>query len=228
MPISPLEVTKANVVFVGLGLLQSPDELTAFKGAVDTDVISSGGIIISSIAAATTETGRMLSIQRDRIELELTPARSTISQEYPPLDNKLERLATVAGLAITHTDLGDATPGAFGFNIEAVYDQESGLTAYEYLAERLFATDLTNEGDDWKLTGGAAKKILESGPTEHWQVNLQPRFNDLATSKIFIGLNLHLSEPRVPPRDEIETLLIKLRDRIHEFTERLDGKGVAN
>ena len=220
MAVSRLELQRANLVLVGVGLLQTPEEFEVFKSAVDTEVQVTGAGLMVGPPTNMAEAGRTLTLRKDRIVLELFPQRSTVGIEYPTQEG-LDRLAEVAGHAITTAASHDQQQLlALGYNSELTYDQDSGRTAFQYLAERLFATGLPG-GDQWQLSGGMGTLIFaDSG--RFWRITIEPRFNDEATSRIFMSLNLHQDTANLPNRNEIIASLSEAHDQARALIARLD------
>ena len=218
------DVVKANLVLVGLRLLSEQEELNAFRHAVSTDVQIAGAGLIANILSGVTEPGRILTLERDRITLELSPSRSTINRDYP-LRKHLDRLAEVAWQAID-TSFGRPQPSAFGFNVELVFEQDSGEPAFGYLSRRLF--DVGPLGDEgWRFVGGAGRLVFnDSG--NRWTINLEPRFNDDTESRVFLGVNVHMSEQPLPDQAGLATSFEGVWDGIHEFVERLDKRQIRH
>lgn len=221
MAASVQDVLKANLVLVGVGLLSKSEEHTAFVNAVEADVVVSGTGIALGIPAIAPESGRRLTLNRDRITLELFPSRSVIEREYPTLE-ELGRLAQVAGFAIAKTNLSGQGLQAFGFNIELVYNQTSGDSALRYLGQRLFAPVFPgNTGQI--LVGGAGRLIFEDGEGR-WTVTVEPRFGDEAETRVFMSLNLHIVSQKFPEEAEVKSSLEKAWHKAHSFVEHLDQK----
>ena len=213
------DVLNVNLVLVGVGLLNKPEEFNEFRDAVATDVVVAGSGLVIGIPTNTAETGRTLTLNRDRIALDISPSRSVIRRDYP-LYGDLDRLAEVIGHAITKTDIKSQEPQAFGYNIELVYDQDSGIPALQYLAKRLFAANLPgNEG--WELIGGTSRLLFEGGEAR-WSVTVDSRFNDEAATKIFLSLNMHRAETRLPRLDEVRASLQEVWTQAHNFAIQLD------
>ena len=223
MTISIQDVVKANLVLVGLRLLGQPGEIEDFKRGLSADVQIIGAGLIADIPSGVTEPGHTLALSRDRITLDLSRSRSTISRDYP-LREDLPRLAQVAGQATASTSLGGVQPRAFGFNLEMIFDQDSGLPAFGYLSSRLFDVNpLGNE--DWQLVGGAGRLIFGDGP-RRWTFSLEPRFNDDTESRVFASVNLHIDNQLLPNEAEIRASLEELWDNTLLLVERLDqGSG---
>ena len=225
MAASVQDVVRANLVLVGCRLLGQSEELEGFRQAIKSDVQIVQAELIANIASGITEPGQTLAIKRDRITIELSPSRSTISREYPSRDD-LPRLAEVASQAISYTSLHGSQPRAFGFNIDLVFEQDSGSTAFAYLSRQLFgAESLGNE--DWKLAGAASRLIFNDNG-RRWTINLEPRFNEERETRVFLSGNLHLAGQPLPNEGEIATYLEEAWDETHQFVSHLDGRRGCN
>ena len=222
MSVISTEVVKTNLVLAGTRLLTTQDEFEAFRVAVGVDVQVAGTGLATSIPSGVAEPVLGLTLNRDRIAIELSPARSTFSRDYP-LRHELPRLAEVSCKAINNTNLEEQRIQGYGFNIELVFDQDSGDTAFEYLAKRLFGTEpLGNEG--WRLIGGAGRLIFGES-RRRWSISLEPRFNSETESRVFLNANLHISETALPKEVEIQASLEEIWDNVHRFVGQLDTAG---
>ena len=213
------DVVSVNLVLVGVGLLNKPDEVERFRNAVETDLQLEVGLV-TNILSGTTEAGRTLTLNRERIVLNLSPARSSIAREYPG-EGDLVPLAKVVAQAIDCTDLGEQLPRAFGYNIEIVFTQTSGQPAIQYIGERLFGRQSLGKSG-WELVGGTGQLIFADG-IRQWTINVQPRPGDVDTSRVVLALNLHKDEQRFPTEGEIKDSLEEAWNEAKEFMNRLDG-----
>ncbi len=219
MPTEVQDVLKANIVFVGLGLLNTPVELNEFSAAVATDVVTLGTGLVVGLPSVAPEPGRQLSLHRDRILLDLTPNRAVIEREYPA-SGDLDRLAEVVESALNHTDLAGRLPAAFGYNVELIYNQTSGSPSLCYLGSKLFGkSELGANG--WTLAGGAGTLVFDAAEGR-WTVRVEPRFNDSETTRTFLSLNLHKTEGRLPDSNEIRQSFEDVWKQAHDFVGRLD------
>ena len=221
MAVEIQDVVKANLVLVGLRLLNSPEQIERFGKAIRSDVQIAGAGLVANIASGLTEPGLTLGLNRDRITLDLSQSRSTVNREYPSRGD-LSRLAEVAWQAIDNTDLTERPHLAFGFNIEMIFDQDSQPSAFGYLSAKLFdGQPLGNEG--WNFVGGAGRLIFDDNGRS-WTFNLEPRFNNPTESRVFLGGNLHFGRHPLPNETEIVGFLEEVWDKSHAFVERLDNK----
>lgn len=219
------DVLQASLALVGVELLGSDEERERFVQGAGTDVAGAiAGIGLPLIPGLTTrsrdlELGQSLRLDRDRIELEIVDDRTVIGIKYPSKD-KLARLAEIATLAIKSSDISDHDLKGVGFNLEAVYELTSGSTAYEFLAERVFAPGLF-QASGYSLRGGSARLHFTRG-SEIWNITLEPRFNNPEESRLFASFNLHQNTNRMPKTDSIKPTLESVWDQAHLITRHFD------
>ena len=219
MPAEIQDILKINVVFVGIGLLNTPAEVEAFSGAVAADVQLEATGLVFGMPPILPEPGRKLAIPRERVTLDLSPARTIIEREYPT-EGDVSRLAEVAGYAVQHTAPQESLPAAFGYNVELVFNQTSGSHSLRYLGDRLFH-QRNFATDGWNLVGGAGRLIFDS-VDGRWTIQLEPRFNSEETHQVFVNLNLHKAEQDLPQADEIRQSLTKVWNEVHTLITRFD------
>ena len=218
MTVTGQEVLKASFVLVGVRLLAASEQLEAFQQVIDTDVVSTGVGLNVGAPGDTQDTVHVLTISRDRITLELSSARSGVTREYPTKE-ELGRLAEIAGLAVANSGAG-LQPRAFGYNVELVYLQDSHLPATQYIATRLFASDLPAVAES-TVSGGAGTLSFVDGTT-NWNFTIEPRFRDGKTEKVFLSLNMHREEKRMPSEHEIKDSLRRTWEEAMAFARRFD------
>ena len=216
MPVTIEDVLQANMILVGINLINTPEELTAFRGDVGTEVVTAETGFGNEIVE------RTLTLNRDRIRVMWASDRSAIVREYPAASD-IERFAQVAGMAIRNTGLDDQELRAFGYNIELAYEPDSKELATKYLSDRLFMPLLLRD-EGWQLTGGAGRLSFEKDG-RLWQVRLEPRLNDDTTTRIFASVNLHQAEADLsfPSESEIRDCLRLLWCEAHNLVNQLDG-----
>lgn len=213
-----LEVLKASLVLVGVGLLTEQDEFESFVREVAVDVSVAIGLSPNN-PAGMPEPLRKIVLNRDRIEIETSLSWTSVSRDYPE-ERDLKRLSAVAGLAIAKTDLQDQPARPFGFNIELVYRQDSGEPAHTYLADRLFAESLADL-DQWDLVGGSGRLVFQSDDAV-WTIQIEPRANDETATRVSLRLNMHKDSRPLPDQDEILESLREAWQAAHYFVSSLD------
>ncbi len=225
MPVEVTDVLKANIVLVGVGLLSTPPEIDAFSKAIGAEVGIAEGVILGlptglpGIPGA----GRKLALQRDRISIESAPGRTTIEREFPTEDD-VDRLARVIDQAVKFTTTWEESLIAYGYNLELVYGQNSGESALQYLGNRLFAGS-TSPHENWSLVGGAGQMIFDS-PSGRWSVRIEPRFNDVNSSRVFLSVNLHKAEEQLPEFGGIRRTFREVWGQAHAFINKLDERAL--
>ena len=215
------DVLEANLVLVGTGLLSQPEEKAAFANQSGTEVRATSGVtLVESGSPQASNNIEVLTLERDRITLELSQPRSVIKMRYPSKES-LSRLAEIIDLASANTKLEGALPRAFGYNIDIVYSPEQSANASSYIGNRIFAsTTLACAGIN--VVGGMGTIEFESG-RNRWKVKLEPRFQDEDSTKVYMSLNLHISEARFPASSEIAASLHRMWEKAHELVQTIDG-----
>ena len=226
MAVEIQDVLKASLVLLGVELLNTQEAVHTFTNAVGAEV-SIGtnmlpGFPIPFPNIPGPSAGGTITIDRDRIVIETSPARTMIAKDYPSHDD-LNRLSEVAGHAIEQTEgVVDQPLRAIGYNIELVYDQTSTSPSIRYLAERLFTADMpSNEG--WQLAGGTGRLTFDDTVGRRWNISLEPRLNDQETTRIFMSVNAHQDNPRLPHKDEIKRYFQEAWQQAHDFMNKLDA-----
>lgn len=223
MAIIVQDVLKANLVLAGVRLLGSPKEQSRFDKQAGTEVLKASASIPLDLPLLTgpqeLELAQKFRLDRDRIELEVVGNQTLIGMEYPSKDT-LDRLAEIAVLAIRSSSIADHNLSAVGFNLEIVYTQDSGLSAYEFLTKRVFAPNLF-QAAGYQIRGGAAKLLLTRGE-EIWNITLEPRFNNPEENRLFASFNLHQNTSRLPKPDTIKRTLEIVWDQAHLILSQFD------
>ena len=226
MPIEFQDVLKANLVLLGVALLSEPDERNAFFDSVNTEVVSetlvSGPVLPAPTVGVPTsiaETGMVLTLHRDRIQLITAPSRSVIERQYPTYSD-LPRLAEVASNAISLTDMKGNAPTAFGYNIDQIYQPAEGLPSASYIAERLFSNKRIGS-KDWTLVGGGAKFNFAENDAL-WNITVEPRTSDPSGKRVYLSVNLHVDGRSLPNEQNIIAALQNTWEQSRLFATRLD------
>ena len=219
MPIEMRDVLKVNVILVGFKLLNDPAEVDEFSKAVSAEVeIALGGLDVG-LPPIPLEPARRLQIPRERVILSIASSRTVIEREYPG-ENDLDRLANIADHAIRCTADQPESLAALGYNIELVFRQTAEETAFQYLKSRLFHKQ--NLGiDGWTLIGGSGRLVFDSAEGR-WTARIEPRHNDDSTGRVFVSLNLHKVDQRVPLPNEIRQNLNDVWGGVDKLISRLD------
>lgn len=233
MNITPQYMVKADLVMLGANLLGMPDSLSKFTEKIDDDFQQQEGMDISlsvgSPGGATAGPSRTLTFPQDRITLNVTAARSSISRDYPSverLDDDLAKLAEIATVAIEAS--GPTVRNslrAYGYNIQVVFRLRGRGRAIEYLGERLFRGNIAGAGGK-TLVGGTASLILRDGATQ-WTFAANPWPNgDPNADRVALSVNRHTENPlNFPSHDVIVRDLLQTWEEAHGFMSSLDTHG---
>ena len=225
MSVEIQDVLKTGLVLVGVALLGEQHQRDEFADLVETEIISEtligGPAPPPKIPSPTIvgETGVMLNLHRDRIQLASTPLRTSIERQYPSFDD-LGRLAAVVNHAIQVTDQEGQVLTAFGFNIDLVYRHTEDKPSETYIAERLFSNERLGI-QEWNIVGGGGKISFE-GNGARWNFTVEPRANDPSHRRVYLSLNRHKDGQKLPNPDEMLSLFQEVWQRSHEFAEQLD------
>ena len=189
------EVLKANITLVGGHLLSSDEQWSALSEKLGTEVILEGSI--PGVAINVTAPGIKSSLDlapkryligKDRISFQLLPDRTVVEIEYPTT-TRMDTLITAVVEAISlNTSTGEVAR-MFGFNIEAIYKLPSGRRAPEFITQHIFAPEVF-PGRGLVLVGGVPRLHFVRD-TKHWFINIEPRFGDENSDKVYIAINLH-------------------------------------
>ena len=221
MTVHLLDAVSNNLVLIGTGLLNHEDQVARFKAAFDLDLRLEIGVVANAITGAM-EQSRTFTSNRERTSFSLSPSRTTITREYPTL-NDLEKFAEVVTLAIDCSEVDRGELRTFGYNFEMVFDQDTESSAVRYIGERLIGRDRLGE-TGWELTGGAGRVSFRGADGQRNFV-VEPRFGDEETTRFFLSVNLHRQDTPLPDQLEITHTLKALWSEATAFVERLDQRG---
>lgn len=213
------DVLKVSVVFVDTDLLEGDPALASFSDSVRSEVLADG-IIIGNVSGARADRGRVLRVPKDRVLIASSPSRSSVERHYPRLDD-MERFAQITACATDASGLAGQPVKAYGINVDLVYEQTSETSAQTYLAQRVLSPAV-GTSNAWSLVGGSAKLVFQDDG-RRWTATLEPRLGDEATTKVYLGLNLHLTDQQIPNQDELFALLTDVWEQAHGLVERVDA-----
>ena len=214
------DVLAVNVVLVGVELLKTAPEVDACSAVIGRELIQDGAFI-DVVAELPPVRGRALRSARERIVVEVSELRSRVTKEYPAAVDDVALVAKVAAQALASTTVPEPVVSGYGFNFTMVYHDESGEDALRYLGRRIFAPpSFVPEG--WSSFGAQGKLRFQDGDRQ-WTVTLEPRLQVPKTQKVFLDINLHVPEARIPQEDEMETHLRALWEQAHTLIEAIDA-----
>lgn len=221
MPATLHEIINFSLVILQLELLPSDDQVRRFGDVVNADVRPGGGVSIDA-ATGRTQQARTLHLDRDRINFNLSPSRSSITREFPSvsnLDADAERFAQILDTTFAPLEGLDHARFDFGYNAEMVFNQDHSPTALEFLGQQLLRTDrlaLPNR----HFLGGACRLII-ADHLGQWTYNLEPRLNDLQSPRVFTNVNLHNAQRPLPRTAQIKETILHTVSSVEELMNHL-------
>ena len=210
MPISLHVALGASVVIVGIEL-PSVDNLVEELGVISkTDVqVLSGGDGDPDV----------LILDRERIRITILESQLSVSREYP----SEEDLLPLANISTATLKILNQPIEAIGYNVDLVFEQNSGRIAERYLGGRLFRHRELG-GKEWPLWGGFGTMVFGDSQKRK-SFNVAPRLEDDKTTKVLVEANYHVGDKRIPQEAEIcESLAMIWRDTIG-IMELIDVEG---
>lgn len=219
MSIKVQDILNINVVFNGIELLNTPASLKKFETFVDSEIVINEGTDVSiNPHGSVSLKARTITIQKDRVFVDCSQARSIAQRDYPSSPGDLARLADIVSHAYSCTE-HTKTPANFGLNLDMVCNQNSGRSASGYIAHNILSHSLL---ENKRIIGGSGAFTFLDEQQKQWAIRIEPRFKDLKTTKVFISLNLHFNEPRIPNNNEIRTFLDQIWDRALNIGEWIE------
>ena len=224
------DILSADLIFLGVGLIDSPESFEHFKVLLDTEIQAEVGILAgmggggAAGIGTVPETAHRFLLNRDRIMLDILPnARSSITRQYPSNaddSNDFARLAEVVARAFDCTNLSNQRLTAFGYNLRYVLVPDLEESAVSYLGKRLFDAQSLGKRD-WEPYGGMGSILFQDG-ARRWTFNVEPRPRDNYESrKLFLHLNLHIDNSVRPSEEEIRDTFTEMREEVEHFVSRL-------
>ena len=216
------EILNASMVFAGIELMTGPNARDALARVANTEVIGTD-VGFSVTAGGAPQPSRRLILQRDRISLDISSARSAVSMEYPPRDFSL--LSEVINCAIENTRFEGQHLTAHGYNLMLLLEPELTQPAAEYIGNHLFASRHFGR-ENWRLAGGLGTLYFIDG-TRRWALNVEPRpRDDMQSNRLFMSVNLHVPGREMPDGlDTIETTFKDVLDGLEHFAGQLIDAG---
>lgn len=217
------DVLMIDSVIAGLELLRSENEVAACSAERGEECVAEPVLAAVGPAGRQLVQGKALRLPRDRMALETFPDRTRVRREYPDSIDDAASVARLLSQAIANSDIQDRAPSSFGFNMQIVYDQNSGEDAISCLGRRLFVS-ATGLHEKWSKTGGFGNLVLRDGP-RLWRIGFEPRLHAPDTTKVYLGTNMHAAEARLPDEGEVTRLMEELWRRSHDLIDTMDGRG---
>ena len=217
MAVTRTDLLAVDFVLVGAQLLSTTQEVADFGHTEDE-------VTVAPLRQGETPIpdGKRLRIDKKRINIDLFADRSRVRQEYPS-ESDLPALAHLVTNMLQHSKAPLDNVRAHGYNIDLSYDQDSAPSAYSYISKRIFGT--TSPIEHWHIVGGNGAMRLVGGDGVTRNINIEPRFQDETTQRVFLTFNLHFGGSHIPPGDEIARRLSQVLEEAKAFIEALDREG---
>ena len=210
MPISLHVALSASVVIVGIDL-PSVDNLVE-----ELEVISKTDVQVLSGRDGDPD---VLILDRVRIEITILESQLSVSREYP----SEEDLLPLANISTATLNFLNQPIEAIGYNVDLVFEQNSGRSAERYLGGRLFKHRELG-GKEWPLWGGFGTMVFGNS-RKRKSFNVAPRLEDDKTTRVLVEANYHVGDGNIPQETEIsESLATIWRDTIG-IMELIDEEG---
>ena len=218
MPSLVQDLLNASIVFLGIELMNKPQAGESLRAATDAEVVGSE-VGFSVSASGAPESARRFILPRDRISLDITSGRSSVTMEYPPDD--FAQLAKVIACAIDNTEEGQR-PAAFGYNMILVLDSELTEPAVKLLGNRLITSQSLGR-ESWDRIGGLGAIYFQDG-LRRWTFNVEPRpREDLESKKLFMSVNLHLPNEELPAEQVVVETFSEMLNEARSLANQIIG-----
>ena len=210
MPISLHVALAASVVIVGIDL-PAVDNLVK-----ELAVISKTDVQVLSVRDGDPD---VLILDRERIAITILETQLFVSREYP----SEEDLLPLANISTATLNFLNQPIEAIGYNVDLVFEQNSGRSAERYLGGRLFKHRELG-GKEWPLWGGSGTMVFGNSQRRK-SFNVAPRLEDNKTTRVLVEANYHVGDGIIPQETEIgESLATIWRDTIG-IMELIDEEG---
>ncbi|MYC34109.1 MAG: hypothetical protein F4X64_13160 [Chloroflexi bacterium] len=199
----------ASIVIMGVDMPPMNDFVEKLEALFETDVqVLSGGAGDPDV----------LVLDRERIEVSVQGSRLIINRDYPS-EEDLSTLARISNATLT---LLDQSIEAIGYNVDLVFEQDSGRSAERYLGERLFRHGKLDD-DDWPLWGGSGTMVFGSSQ-ERKSFTVAPRLDDEKTTRVFVEANYHVAGGQTPLEAVMSESLATIWKDAFRVMELVDGE----
>ena len=192
MSITRTELISINVVIVGVELLDSLESIDRFGKSFYE-------YRWSPLNDASGGPGRRVSLDRDRIHIDLTPLRSTVRQEYPRRDG-IPALAEIVHQVLENTEKPLANIAAHGFNAEFSFPTGE-VSAFSYIGTKALSGFPVIH--DWQMAGASARMTFVDPVGVVRNISIEPRFMNEQIRRGHLNINLHFGTGGAPSKDKI-------------------------
>ena len=199
----------ASVVIVGIDMPTMDDFVEKLEAIFETDV---------QVVSGRAGDPDVLVLDRERIEISMQGSQLIINRDYPS-EGDLPNLARVSNATLT---LLDQPIGAVGYNVDLVFEQNSGRSAERYLGERLFRYGKLDD-DAWPIWGGSGTMVFGSS-RERKSFTIAPQLDDEKTTRVLVEGNYHVVDGPTPLEAGISESLAMIWKDAFRVMELVDGE----
>ena len=199
----------ASVVIVGISMPTMDDFVEKLEAIFETDV---------QVVSGRAGDPDVLVLDRERVEISMQGSQLIINRNYPS-EGDLPNLARVSNATLT---LLDQPIGAVGYNVDLVFEQNSGRSAERYLGERLFRYGKLDD-DAWPIWGGSGTMVFGSS-RERKSFTIAPRLDDEKTTRVLVEGNYHVVDGQTPLEAGISESLAMIWKDAFRVMELVDGE----
>lgn len=162
-------------------------------------------------------------IEEERMGVKTTErSRSTIHLSYPRPD-ELARFAHIVHCVLRCSNIPERQEFAVTSRVTLVYSQDSGESAYVYLAQKLRpAAPMLTSGE---LYGMTTQLVFVRNEQSFSAIQLEPRFRDTSTHAVFINYSVQERGQAIPDEDHTLASLKETWMEVVEIAKRVDARG---
>ena len=181
MPISLHVALGASVVIVGNDL-----------PSVDNLIEELGGISKTDVQVLSGKDGGpdVLILDRERIRITILESQLSINREYP----SEEDLLPLANISTATLSFLNRPIKAIGYNVDLVFEQDSGRSAERYLAGKLFKHREFG-GKEWPLWGGFGTMVFGNSRRRK-SFSVAPWIEGDKTTRVLVEANYHVGDEK--------------------------------
>ena len=214
------EVLKFNLVLVGIKLLEGEREFRRFQSAVGKEVSRPGGDLTIEIAGSALpgiaggalpipNLSQNLRIGSEQVSIDLALDRTTFTREYPALED-IDRFVEIIVAAVQSSSTVGRSVRAFGYNLEAVVGLSPPETAAQFMTEHVVAGHSLSASGYEINNASVGMSCIRNGKL--WNIKIEPRQDN--PNALFMALNFHHTENRIPSKRDIVEALNEIWNQI--------------
>ena len=218
----PFDVILSNVVILPTGLSITGTELQQRLKSPKLSKLVGRSAAITQGLVADLERGPMVSFTVEGIHgqraVSVSAVRVEATDRSGHVDLSRNGLDQLVGLLVELVDLQEIR--AIGVNFETVMDAPDDEAAGAFIARQLASERIRSLPFTSPLSGLGARLQFGNTGERTSIIRVEPRFNDLESSEIFVGINTNSDQTNVPTVSEIADLYNESLQLITSFVEQ--------